>query len=113
MKIIWYIILSKHIGESKLQCDIEKNHAVIGNLVCTYNVKDTYIDKYDPWMGILAAAAFPIFSTTNILKVYSLVLLLFSRYMILLIKYKADWVLICQKNQAKINRDDIHNNSKR
>ena len=46
--------------------DILKHiHQVTGNLVLTCNITQTYDDKYDPWSGILAAAAFLILSTNN------------------------------------------------
>ena len=44
----------------------------------TFNIKETYVDKDDPWSGILAAAAFAIKSTTNRPKGYSPVQLSFS-----------------------------------
>ena len=31
-------------------------HQVIGNLVRTCNITQNYVDKYDLWLGILAAA---------------------------------------------------------
>ena len=44
--------------------EIFKNiRQVTGNLVLTCNINQTYDDKYDPWSGILAAAAFVILST--------------------------------------------------
>ena len=43
----------------------------MGNLVRTYNIKETYIDKDEPWSGILSASAFTIISTENRLKGYS------------------------------------------
>ena len=48
----------------------------------TYDIKENYVDKDNPWSGILAAAAFVIFSTLNRLKGYSLGQLLFGRDMI-------------------------------
>ena len=41
-----------------------------------------------------------------------MVQLLFGSDMIPHIKYKADWELMCQKNQTKINKDNIHENNK-
>ena len=40
-------------------------HQVLANLVPTCNIAQTYYDKDDPWSGILAAAAYVIFPTTN------------------------------------------------
>ena len=31
---------------------LERIHLVMGNIMRTYNIKDTYIEKYDPWSGI-------------------------------------------------------------
>ena len=45
-------------------------------------------------------------------KGYSLGKLLFGCDMTLLINHTVDWGLISQKNQAQINKDDIHENSK-
>ena len=38
----------------------KKIHSIFGNLVCTYNIKDTYLDKDYLWSVILAAAVFSI-----------------------------------------------------
>ena len=56
----------------------------------TYNIKDTYVDKDDPWLYILAVASFKIFSTENRLKGYITVQLLFGRDMISLKKLR--WI---------------------
>ena len=36
---------------------LERIQYVIGNLLYTCNITQTYVDKYDPWLGILAAVA--------------------------------------------------------
>ena len=61
------------------------------NFLWTYNIEDADIDQYDPWMGILAAAAFVIMSTPDRLKIYTPGQLIFVRDMILLIKHTEDW----------------------
>ena len=35
---------------------LEVIHVVLGNQVRTFNITQTYVDKYDPWPGILYAA---------------------------------------------------------
>ena len=65
---------------------LECIHQVLENLVQKFNIQQTYVDKYDPWTGILDAAAFVICSTTSRQKCYSPGQLLFGRDMILLIK---------------------------
>ena len=64
-----------------------------------FNIKETYVDKDDPWSGILAAAAFTICQTTNRLKGYRHRQLVFGCDMILLIKHEVNWELIRQQNQ--------------
>ena len=92
---------------------MERNYQVLGNLVRKFNISKTYVDKYDPWMVILAASELAILSTKNKLKGYSPGQLLFGRDMIIPIKHKADWELIRQQYQTQINKDNIHKNSKR
>ena len=72
----------------------ERIREVIGNLVRTFNIyNQKYVDKNDPWMGILAAAVFAIFSTTNSKKGYSPGQFIFGRDIILPIKHRVDWEL--------------------
>ena len=61
---------------------------LLKTLVRNFNVQQTYVDENDPWKGILAAAAFAIFSTTNRQKGYSMVQLIFGRDMIIPIKHR-------------------------
>ena len=70
---------------------LEHIHLVIGNLVSNFNIQQTYVEEYDLLMGILAAAAFVICSTTIWQKGYSLGKLIFVCDIILLIKYRVDW----------------------
>ena len=81
--------------------------------MCTCNITETYVDKDDPWLVILAAAELSIHSAKNRLKVYSPDQLLFFRDIILPIKHKVDWELIRQQNQTKINKDNIRENRNR
>ena len=86
---------------------LEQNHQVIGNLLWTFNIStQTYVDKNEPYMDILAAAEFEICLTTNRQKCYSLSQWTFGRVMILSIKYRVDWELIHHKIQTQINRDN-------
>ena len=88
---------------------LERIRQVLGNLVQTFNMSNkTYVGKNDPWIGILEAVVFAIFSTTNRLKGYSPGQLIFLRDIIILIKHRVNWGLIGQRNQAQINRDNTH-----
>ena len=70
---------------------LERIYQDLGNLVWTCNMNQTYVDEDYPWSGILDAASFVIRSTKNVSKGYSMVQLVFGRYMILPIKYMVDW----------------------
>ena len=77
---------------------LERIHQVLGKLVQTCNMTQTYIEKDDPWLGILSAAYFAVFSTTNRLKCYSLCQLVFFSDMILPIKNTVGRELIHKRN---------------
>ena len=68
-------------GNPQVNTTIEIIHQVLGNLVQTYNLHDTYVDNADPWMEILAADSFVVRSTYHRTKIKSLVQLVFGRYM--------------------------------
>ena len=70
---------------------LEQIHQVLGNLARAFNISQIYIDEDYPWLGILSAGFFTIFSTINIQKGYSLVQLIFGHDMILLIEHTVDW----------------------
>ena len=95
---IKYGITAKRSTSGNLMSNaiLELIHQVLGILVRTFNIQQTYVDKNDPWTGILAAADFAICSTTNRKKAYSLGQLIFGRNMIIPIKYMVDWELIRQ-----------------
>ena len=76
----------------------------------TFNISQTYVDKDDPWLGILAAAAFVIPSKTNRQKIYSPGQLIFGRDIIILIEHTVDLELTRQKNQTQIDKYNIREN---
>ena len=78
---------------------LELIHQVLVNLVRTYNINTTYIDKDDQWLFILTAEAFTIFLTTNGLKYYIPGHLVFGHDIILLVKSTVQKELIFQRKQ--------------
>ena len=71
---------------------LKRVHQFLGNIVRNFNIStQTYVDKNDPWAGILAAAAFEIFSTNNGKKGYSPSKLIFACGIIIPIKHRVDW----------------------
>ena len=100
-------------GKPQANSTVEIIHQVLGNLVHTYNLQETYVDDADPWMGILAAVAFAIRSTYHRTKGKIPGQLVFGREMILPINYVADWRYICHLKQTQIYNDVIRKNAKR
>ena len=104
-----YTITSKPStsGNPMSNAVLEMIQQVLGNLVRTFNIStNTYVDRHDPQTGILAAAEFVLFSTTNRQKGYSPGQLIFCRYMVISIKNRVDWELICQQKQTQTNKDN-------
>ena len=83
---------------------LKRIHQILGNLVQTCNITQCYVDKDDLWSGILAAAEFTIFSTTNRMKFYIPFQLVFGSDVILMKKHTMYWGLICQKNKTQLNK---------
>ena len=75
-------------------------------------MKGTYVDEYDLWLGILSDIEFAICFTKNELKLYTMGQLILICNMISPIKHKTHWKLVCQKKEAKINKDKICENKK-
>ena len=97
-------------GNPQANVIIERIHQVLGNLIRSLNLHDTYVDDADPWMGILAEAAFAIRATYHRTKQKSPGQLVFGRDVILPINHIANWRLTCQRKQAQIEKDAIHEN---
>ena len=57
-----YGIMKKHASPENPEANttIGRTHQVLGNLVRSYNLQETYVDYADPWMVILAAADFSV-----------------------------------------------------
>ena len=81
---------------------IDRTHQWLGNLIRSFNLHDTYIDDYEPWMVILNAAEFAVQDKCHRTKQKSPGQLLFGRDMILPINHIANWRLIPQHKQAQI-----------
>ena len=77
-----------------------------------YIIQYTYVDKDDPWLGILEAESFTIHSTINRLKGYDPCQLVFGRDIILSMQHNVDWEFIPQKKQTEINKENIRENNK-
>ena len=70
---------------------LERVHQVLGNIVRSFNIIETYVDKYYPLLGILADAESVICATKNGLKGYIPGQLVFPPDMIFPINHKVGW----------------------
>ena len=92
-------------GNKQANATIEIIHQVLGNRVRSYDLKETYVDNADPWMGILAAAAFVVRSTYHRTKPKIPGQLVLGQDIILPISYVVNWRNIRQRKQTYIERD--------
>ena len=92
---------------------VERVHQVIGNIIRTFELQENYLDKDDPWKGILSATAFAVRSTYHTTLQKSPGQLVFGRDMILNIKHTANWDFIKHRKQAIILKNNKRENLKR
>ena len=86
---------------------IQRIHQVLGNLVHTYSLQETYVDDAYPWMGTIMSAVLTVLYIYRRTKGKSPYQLVFSQYMILPIKHAADWRYIRHHKQSQIEKDVI------
>ena len=92
---------------------IEHAHQMLGNLIRHFELQDNpYIDMDDPWLGILAAAAFAMCSMYHDTLHAMPGQLIFGRDMILNMQHLADWTAIKARKQQLIHKNNIIENSK-
>ena len=91
-------------GNPQANATIDRIHQVLGDLVRTYNLHETYVDTDNPWMGILAEDAFVIRSTYHRTKGKIPGQIVFDQDMILPINHILDWKYIRQSKQEQIEK---------
>jgi hypothetical protein len=92
---------------------IERVHQVLEDALRTFQLEDLELNPNDPFRSYLAATCFAIHSTYHTTLGASPAQLVFQRDMILPIKFQADWMLIQQRRQAEINRNNARENKSR
>ena len=104
--------ISKRNPQANAIC--KRIHQVLTNMLRTYN--DTNNDDSnveDPWAGMLSAAAFAIRSTYHTTLKKSPGQIVFGRDMILNISHEANWKLISETKQKRINENNKRENRSR
>ena len=101
---------TKPDSSSNPQADtiIERIHQVLGNLIHSFNLHDTYVYDAEPWMVIIVTEAFGVRATYHRTEQKNPGQLLFGQDMILQINHLENWRLIRQRKQAQIDKDVIH-----
>jgi len=93
---------------------IERVHQTLGTLIRTYTMNpELELDEQDPWSGILSAAMFALRATYHTTLQASPTQLVFGRDAMLNVKFQANWELIRQSKQKRINYNNQQENKKR
>jgi len=92
---------------------IERIHQTIGNIIRTFQIHSTELDKENPWNGLLAATTFATRATYHTTLQATPARLVFGRDAILNTKFEANWRLIKQRKQDMIRRNNKKENPKR
>jgi len=88
---------------------VERVHQTIGDIIRTMELNGTRVTK-ESWKGILAATAFAVRSTVHTTTQATPGQLVFGRDMMLPISYQANWKLIQERKQQRINENNKREN---
>jgi len=91
---------------------VERIHQVIANMIRTFELEENYLDKEDPWKGVLSATAFAVRSTYHTTLKKTPGQLVFGRDMIFNIQHVANWEYIQQNKQSLIDKNNKAENAK-
>ena len=89
------------------------HHQVISSLVRTFDLENNYLDKDDPWSGILAATYFAVWSTYRTMLQSTPGQLVFGSDMILNTSFIVHGEAIRRHNQNVIGKNNRIENKKR
>ncbi len=92
---------------------VERIHQVIGNIIRTFDLENNYLDNDNPFKGVLAAAAFAVWSTYHTTLKKTPGQLVFGRDMIFNIQHVANWEFIRHNKQKRIDKNNKAENAKR
>ena len=89
---------------------MERVHAVLNDILRTFELEERELYEADPWTEFLSAAAFAIRATYHTTLDAAPVQLVFGRDMILPIAIRASWARIKEKRQIEILRNNAQEN---
>ena len=91
---------------------IERCHQTLGNVFRTFTSDYGELDEQDPWKGIIAAAKFACHATVHTTLNASPSQLVFGRDAIINTRYEANWEVIRERKQKRINYNNRLKNAK-
>ena len=92
---------------------VERVHAVMGDILRTFELEERELDEDNPWGEFLSSCAFAIRATYHTTLQATPAQLVFGRDMILPIAIQADWARIKERKQEEINRNNRRENRDR
>ena len=92
---------------------MERVHAVLNDMLRTFELEERELDENEPWAEFLSLVAFAIRATYYTTLQATPAQLVFGRDMILPIVVQANWHRIKQKRQEEIDRNNIRENRDR
>jgi len=110
-----YGIKMRHITKRNPQANsmVERCHQTIGNVIRTFTDDFGELDEQQPWQGIIAAAKFACHVTIHTTLNASPTQLVFGRDAILNSRYEANWEVIRDRKQKRIDYNNKRENAKR
>ena len=92
---------------------IERVHQVLNDMLRTFELENQQLDSREPWTRFLSASAFAIRSTFHTTLGATPGQLVYSRDMLLPIKFNYDWASIKMRRQHEIARNNKRENKSR
>jgi len=92
---------------------VERCHQTIGNIIRTFTEDYGELDGDKPWAGIIAAAKFACHATVHTTLNASPCQLVYGRDAILNTRFEANWEVIRQRKQNRIDYNNKRENAKR
>lgn len=89
---------------------IERVHQTIGNILRTFCIQESQLDKDDPWKGILSATIFATRVTVNTTLQSTPMQMVFGKDAILNISYQTNWKLINDRKYKLIKNNYLLEN---
>eukprot|EP00957_Ditylum_brightwellii_P157818 12012194-Ditylum_brightwellii.AAC.1 len=90
---------------------VERIHQTIGNMLRTFRVHSTELDKEDPWLGILGEVMLATRATIHSTSRATPAQLVFGRDAILNVQHEADWAYIKERRDKISSKNNKQENA--